>query len=275
MRCEHCGVLLEIDDSYAGMQVECSNCHALLQAPVSENAANAVPTSPPTGVGRMQINSTLALRPSSGLAVAAMVCGIIGCATRLFPVGIVGIVLGIMAVSRINREPREYEGKEMAIAGICTGAVSIIYGLFFLTPAFMMTSSSVTRAKELSRQLICASNVKGFGTACRIYANDYDESFPPGIQTLLDTGDIIPRSLICPSSGDQVGTVLSSYIYIPGQTTESDPRNVLLYEKESNHAGEGSNVLFVDGHATFIKPYSRVEELVEETKARIAEKRTE
>jgi len=44
-----------------------------------------------------------------------------------------------------------------------------------------------------------------------------------------------------------------------------------VYEKDW-HSGEGGNVLFVDGHVEFVKPYSRVEELVQATKTRIAEK---
>ena len=37
---------------------------------------------------------------------------------------------------------------------------------------------SLSRARELSKRLVCASNVKGMGTAFKIYANDYDEAWP-------------------------------------------------------------------------------------------------
>ncbi len=37
---------------------------------------------------------------------------------------------------------------------------------------------SLSRARELSKRLVCAANVKGMGTAFKIYANDNDESWP-------------------------------------------------------------------------------------------------
>ncbi len=37
---------------------------------------------------------------------------------------------------------------------------------------------SLSRARELSKRLVCGANVKGIGTACKIYANDYYEQWP-------------------------------------------------------------------------------------------------
>jgi prepilin-type processing-associated H-X9-DG protein len=45
-----------------------------------------------------------------------------------------------------------------------------------------------------------------------------------------------------------------------------------LYEKRGNHSDEGGNVLFQDSHVEWITPYSRIEELVAETKERLAGK---
>ena len=40
---------------------------------------------------------------------------------------------------------------------------------------------SLSRARELSKRLVCASNIKGIGTSAKIYANDYNEKWmvPP------------------------------------------------------------------------------------------------
>jgi prepilin-type N-terminal cleavage/methylation domain-containing protein len=37
---------------------------------------------------------------------------------------------------------------------------------------------SLSRARELSKRLVCASNVKGLGTSLKIYANENEESWP-------------------------------------------------------------------------------------------------
>ena len=37
---------------------------------------------------------------------------------------------------------------------------------------------SLSRARELSKRLVCASNIKGIGTSAKIYANDNTEQWP-------------------------------------------------------------------------------------------------
>ncbi len=37
---------------------------------------------------------------------------------------------------------------------------------------------SLSRARELSKRLVCGANMKGLGTACKIYANDFYEQWP-------------------------------------------------------------------------------------------------
>ncbi len=37
---------------------------------------------------------------------------------------------------------------------------------------------SLSRARELSKRLVCGANLKGLGTSCKIYANDYYEQWP-------------------------------------------------------------------------------------------------
>lgn len=138
----------------------------------------------------------------------------------------------------------------------------------------MLTSillPSLSRARELSKRTVCSANLRGIGQAMYIHAQD-DDKFPPDFQTLLDDNNTTERQFLCPSTVAKVGDLTACYEYIKGQTTSSEPINVLMYEKEQNH-GEGGNVLFQDGHVSFIRPYSRVEELVKETKERLAKKK--
>jgi prepilin-type processing-associated H-X9-DG protein len=205
---------------------------------------------------------------NTGMAVGALVCGIIGMVGCPL-VGVVGVILGIVAILRANREPHRYGGKGMAIGGICTGGVSLLFMPIILLAIFL---PSLSQAGEMSMRLVCAANLKGIGTSVLIYANENDDAYPPSLQTFIDSGEITPKQCICPSSGAVVGDgVNACYIYIPGtRVSADDPRNVMAYEPPENHGGEGSNVVFVDGHCTFIRPYSEVERLVAETKARLA-----
>jgi hypothetical protein len=72
-------------------------------------------------------------RPTNGMAIAALVCGI--CGFLCYVPGIVGIILGIIALNDINRTGRR--GKGMAIAGIVCGGAWIALGVIsLLTHAF-------------------------------------------------------------------------------------------------------------------------------------------
>jgi type II secretory pathway pseudopilin PulG len=63
-----------------------------------------------------------------GMAIASLVLGIISIPTMgLFVVGaITAIVLGVIALGKIKKEPATYSGKGMAIAGIITSSVSLL-----------------------------------------------------------------------------------------------------------------------------------------------------
>ena len=51
---------------------------------------------------------------------------------------------------------------------------------------------SLSRARELSKRLVCAANVKGIGTTGKIYANENQEKWmtPPFKRALIDNGGI-------------------------------------------------------------------------------------
>jgi hypothetical protein len=68
------------------------------------------------------------MKKNAGLAVASLIVGIISFLTLSF-VGIgaiTGIVLGIAALSKIRKNPAQYGGQGMAIAGLITSALSIV-----------------------------------------------------------------------------------------------------------------------------------------------------
>ena len=85
-------------------------------------------------------NSTI--QPQSqtrkGLAIASLVLGILSIPTLgLFVVGaIAAIVLGVIALGKIKKEPATYGGKGMAVAGIITSGVSLLLiGVFGILAA--------------------------------------------------------------------------------------------------------------------------------------------
>ncbi|MCB9866862.1 MAG: hypothetical protein H6816_09555 [Phycisphaerales bacterium] len=256
LHCFACGTDFSAMDVHADEQRRCPNCGTLAEIP-------AVRPAPPT-VTSAAFAPRPAPGPSSSLGMAAMICGLLSlfmCA----PLGLIAIVLAIITLVLVRREPARFAGKGFAIVGLCGGIVSILLVTVIFLPG-------LSRTRELSKRFVCQSNMQAVGTACRIYANDHDGDLPPGVQVLIDSGDVMPKQLHCPSAATNAATPTVAYIYIAGQGGIDDPRNVLLYEPPENHDSEGANVLFADGHVQFIRPYSEVERRVAETKARIAQR---
>jgi prepilin-type processing-associated H-X9-DG protein len=251
MNCLACGGLISIE-SPVGTLVRCPLCNATFTV--------GAPMAPPTVVSP----AVTGRPPRQGLAVAALICGIGGLV--LCPlVGIVGLVMGIVALLRANRDPREYGGKGLAIGGICTGAISML--LFPLMIAILLPSLS--RARELSKRLVCSANMAGINSAMQTYQMQF-RSPPPDLQALLASGLTTPRQLVCPSSKATPSDSKDGYVLVTETGAKPRMDDVVIYEKRENHGGEGANVLFGDGHVEFVKPYTRVEELVKRTRERAA-----
>jgi hypothetical protein len=89
---------LEIDDKFSGQTVYCPDCQRALQTPKS---------TPPT-----------TLR-TSGFALASIMLALVGAFTLLGTVA--AVVVGIIALAQISRQPDRVTGKRYAIAGIVLG----------------------------------------------------------------------------------------------------------------------------------------------------------
>lgn len=75
------------------------------------------PQFPQTGQPGQQFGGFPQKAKTNGLAIAALVCS--------FFCGILGIILGIVAIGQINKTNEG--GKGLAIAGIAIGAASILF----------------------------------------------------------------------------------------------------------------------------------------------------
>jgi prepilin-type processing-associated H-X9-DG protein len=108
---------------------------------------------------------------------------------------------------------------------------------------------SLARAREQAKRAVSAANLKGIGTACLTYAEENQGKLPPDLETLVKDNAISEKQRVSPRG--KPGEV--SYIYIgAGQKNTQDPRNIVAYEKPEYSDGEGTNVLFLDGHVKWM-----------------------
>ncbi|HVS71500.1 MAG TPA: DUF4190 domain-containing protein [Phycisphaerae bacterium] len=116
----------------------------------------------------------------SGMALAALICGIIGVLTAFVAIGaipgILAIVFAGVALTRMARNPA-LGGRGMAITGLVTGILSVaIAPICLLMIAILLPA--LGRARELANRSACAANARGIMEAMIVYANENNDVFP-------------------------------------------------------------------------------------------------
>ncbi|NQV34858.1 MAG: type II secretion system protein GspG [Phycisphaeraceae bacterium] len=129
------------------------------------------------------------------------------------------------------------------------------------------TSDDIPPNEVLAKRMKSGSHLSAIGKAMLIYANDHDDAYPPDLQALVNKADLHPRLLVSPlEPEDFVGP---GYIYVVGQGTNMDPRNVIAYENP-RHCQDGVNVLYLDSHVSWTKRDDFLQEL-EDTYERLGQ----
>ncbi|MCF7976157.1 MAG: type II secretion system protein GspG [Phycisphaerae bacterium] len=113
------------------------------------------------------------------------------------------------------------------------------------------TYDDIPLHETLANRMKSAAHLSGIGKAMLIYANDHDDAFPSDLHALVSEAELLPKQLVSPSK--PIGFVGPSYVYIAGQTTLMDPRNVVAYENPG-YCQDGVNVLFLDSHVFWQTP---------------------
>lgn len=111
---------------------------------------------------------------TSGMAISSLVLGILG----MFTCGataLVGLILGIIAMTKVKRSGGKLGGNGIALAGVIVSAVFL-----FMIPIFAaMMLPALAAAKQKAQQITCINNEKQLALAVRMYADDNGEKLPP------------------------------------------------------------------------------------------------
>ncbi len=132
---------------------------------LSPNAS--VPGSPPPlGTSSVPIKT-------SGLAITSLVLGICG----LFTCGVaslVGLVLGLVALSQIKKSQGVLGGRGIALAGTIVSAC-----FFLILPVYLaMFLPALANAKSKAQTINCVNNMKQLCLGVRMYITDSKDHFP-------------------------------------------------------------------------------------------------
>jgi len=112
-----------------------------------------------------------------GLAVASLVFGcffLIPLLGLLF--GLAALIMGIIALVRINKNKAQLKGEGMAIAGIVMGALSVLMIPFFALLA-AIAIPNLLHARLIANEDMAQATIRTLGSALESYRDVYD-SYP-------------------------------------------------------------------------------------------------
>lgn len=212
---------------------------------------------------------------TSGLAIASLVLALCG----LFTFGlsaIVGLILGIVGLSSINKSAGQLKGAGLAIAGIVISAAGLVLiPLMCMMVAILMPA--VSRARDRAKTTMMMARAKQLGLAVKMYSDDNDgrlppsETWPDALQPYIRDSEEILRSPF----NSEAGRAWAMNANLETLNTRGGGNTVLFFEAaygsppaggpellpEEPRGPRGYVVAFVDYHVECVPP-ERLDELV-------------
>jgi type IV pilus assembly protein PilA len=125
------------------------------------------------------------MNQKTGLAIASIVLGVIGC----FITAPISLIMGIVAIKRVNRDPYNYGGKGMAIAGIILSVIQLISLPFVAAIAI----PNLLAARKSANEASAIATMKKLTSAESTYRNTMGMGNYGDIDKLADAGLIDPQ----------------------------------------------------------------------------------
>jgi len=167
-----------------------------------------MPTAAPPPPAGIELPAPSGALPSNGLAITSLVLGILGLCTMGF-MSLVGLILGIVALKQINRDPTQAGGKNLAIAGIFVSA--ILTPVMFIVMLASLLFPIAVKGRSKARQAVCTSNQRQLALAVQMYAQDNGGQYPgtgwvKQITPYLGSSKLM---FVCPEEGPDVPDIVS------------------------------------------------------------------
>ncbi|WP_395717469.1 DUF4190 domain-containing protein [Prosthecobacter sp.] len=173
---------------------------------------------------------------TSGMAVASMICGILG--LLLWLPCIPAIILGHLGLSAIKKSAGALKGSGMAVTGLVTGyimiaAIPIIAILASLAvPAFNSIQKQALQIKSVN-------NAKQLVLGMKEYASDHEGSLPPTLEALYEEKILDYRGLLEEHSTQGGSTGEQAWEYRgAGMKDTADGKTIVLISRKADRRGE-------------------------------------
>jgi type IV pilus assembly protein PilA len=158
----------------------CINCGDSLvvdgTAPAVAGAPNASGHSEPIAPGQPIVENP----PTSGKAVASLICGIFG---FILPASIAAVILGHLSLSEIRKSAGRIGGAGIATAGLVLGYIGIAIIPFVLIVA-AIAIPNLLRARIAANEASAVGTLRTIDIGATTYAAEYKNGFPPRFEVL-------------------------------------------------------------------------------------------
>ena len=147
--------------------------------------------------------------------------------------------------------------------------LKLIFGLISITVLLSIIGVLIMAAGtafENWTRVCCGNNLRQIALAIRTYSDENDGQYPSELGTLILTHGLSAESFVCGNTDDgilrappaqQAATLLSgghcSYVYVgAGMNISAGANDVVAFELPDNHGREGGNVVYGDGHVSWV-----------------------
>ncbi len=229
------------------------------------------PKAPPITPGEIPASGPT---KTSVMAIVSLVLGVLGFCT-LGLGGLIGVILGIVALVSINKSAGRLGGQGLAIGGIIVSGAGLIagpiIGLVVVVPAMLLPAIGAPRQAAINAMSM--NSLRQVSVAAASYAMEYNDYLPRSDDwvDLLDAYVQDADAVVSLSRSPEQGRAYAMNRLLDGlrYVDVSDPaRTVLFYEAQfgSPLAGgsellpaqpryqQGYVIVFVDGHIENVIP---------------------
>jgi prepilin-type processing-associated H-X9-DG protein len=212
------------------------------------------------------------------LAITSLVLGCLGLLTCGIT-SLVGVVLGLVALVRINRSRGQLGGKGMAVAGTVVSVVVLLLALVAAAVLLPLLAKEKQKAAQKATSIRCMSNIRQLNLGLMMYVSDNNDRFPSGTNWCDALGSYVKdeKTYMCSSGTPGQRCHYAFNANLDGRELkdlQSPAQTVLAFEADGGWNAAGGSELFpvkprhsgthavgfADGHAELV-PAARLEKL--------------
>lgn len=139
---------------------------------------------------------------NSALAIWSLVLGILSLTCFSIFSAIPGVICGHKALSRIKQSGGALTGQGLAIGGLVTGYLGIVWALVFIPIMLAIAIPNFVKARDMAFQSVCVINLRTIDTAKQDWARQNNKN-PGDVPTEADLKPFLKTGVFptCPSGG--------------------------------------------------------------------------